>query len=352
MMRLMKCLTALALSLMLLTVSVGAAGKTSAFSDVPAEHWAAESIARCAECGLMQGIGGGQFGLGMEMSRAAYATTLCRLMGWASVTPEKGSFADNQDTTAWYYSAIETAYANGALTGESALCRPNDAITREEMAKMTVRALGFSLLSGEAEDDCPFADVSVARGYIALAYRMGIINGVSRYCFDPKANATREQAAAVLLRAYDRLHAPLTVTETADGSAPDGSVRAESITETSGSVPLSPRAPMERVYAAAVKAGEGGSVALCAVPLLQITRDGAVVEARDLTADELAAFLADSSMHSYRSARHASSCLYRTEKDGSVTVIWYESETDLAEKTALCRLLGIAEVCIVRGAAQ
>ena len=72
-----------------------------------------------------------------------------------------------------------------------------------------------------------------------------------------KKEATREQAAAVLLRTYDRLHAAIKVTEAADGSAPSGCVTAGSITEESGSVPVSPRAPMEEVYAAAVRAGEG-----------------------------------------------------------------------------------------------
>ena len=177
MMRLWRCLTALVLAL-LLTLSVGAAG-TAGFSDVPERHWAAQSIRRCAQTGLLQGVGGGRFGLGRTMTRAAYATALCRLMGWELVTPEKGSFTDNQDTAKWYYSAIETAYAHGALTGESRQCRPNDAITREEMAKMTVRALGLAVLSGAAADDCPFSDVSVAPGYVALAYRMGIIKGVS-----------------------------------------------------------------------------------------------------------------------------------------------------------------------------
>ena len=224
MMRLWRCLTALVLAL-LLTLSVGAAG-TAGFSDVPESHWAAQSIRRCAQTGLLQGVGGGRFGLGRTMTRAAYATALCRLMGWELVTPEKGSFTDNQDTAKWYYSAIETAYAHGALTGESRQCRPNDAITREEMAKMTVRALGLAVLSGAAADDCPFSDVSVAQGYVALAYRMGIIKGVSAYNFEPKKEATREQAAAVLLRTYDRLHATIKVTEAADGSAPSGCVTA------------------------------------------------------------------------------------------------------------------------------
>ena len=128
MMRLWRCLTALVLAL-LLTLSVGAAG-TAGFSDVPESHWAAQSIQRCVQTGLLQGVGGGRFGLGRTMTRAAYATALCRLMDWELVTPEKGSFTDNQNTAKWYYSAIETAYAHGALTGESRQCRPNDAITR------------------------------------------------------------------------------------------------------------------------------------------------------------------------------------------------------------------------------
>ena len=346
MMRLWRCLTALVLAL-LLTLSVGAAG-TAGFSDVPESHWAAQSIRRCAQTGLLQGVGGGRFALGRTMTRAAYATALCRLMGWELVTPEKGSFTDNQDTAKWYYSAIETAYAHGALTGESRRCRPNDAITREEMAKMTVRALGLAVLSGAAADDCPFSDVSVAQGYVALAYRMGIIKGVSAYNFEPKKEATREQAAAVLLRTYDRLHAAIKVTEAADGSAPSGCVTAGSITEESGSVPVSPRAPMEEVYAAAVRAGEGGSVALRAVPLLQVTRAGAVTDTRELTEGELIELLSEGTLRTHRSAQHESSCGYRTEKDGSVTVVWYESETDIAEKTELCRLLGIGNVYVLK----
>lgn len=66
----------------------------------------------------------------------------------------------------------------------------------------------------------------MAQGYVALAYRMGIIKGVSAYNFEPKKEATREQAAAVLLRTYDRLHAAIKVTEAADGSAPSGCVTA------------------------------------------------------------------------------------------------------------------------------
>ena len=50
------------------------------------------------------------------------------------VTPEAGSYTDNQDKSAWYYSAVETAYANGAITRQTDTFRPREPITREELA--------------------------------------------------------------------------------------------------------------------------------------------------------------------------------------------------------------------------
>lgn len=345
-MRHFKRWTAAALSAAMLTANVHAA-QTSSFSDVPSDHWAAQSVERCAQYGLIRGVGAGRFGLGEGMTRAAYATMLCRLMGWDMISPETGSFTDNQDTEEWYYSAIETAYRHGALTGESRLCRPNDPITREEAAKMTVRALGLTMLSGTAAEELPFTDVTVARGYVALAYHMGIMQGVSPHRFEPKGETAREQAAVILLRTYDRLHAQIQVSEGSDATPPEGSVTVQSITEESGSVPVSPRAPMEAVYDAAVQAGEGGSVTMRIVPLLQVTRNGAVTETRELTEGELLELLAEGTMREHRSAQHESSCIYRAEKDGSVTTVWYEDDEDVAKKVELCRLLGVKSVTVL-----
>ena len=211
-------LTALLLLAALMTATALAAN-ASGYSDVPDGHWAAQSVRRCTQLGLLQGVGGGKFGRGQEMTRAAYAAALCRLMGWQMLSPAKGSFDDNQNTAKWYYSAVETAAAHDAFPGHSRFCRPTDAITREEMAAMTVRALGYGVLAGIIADadaqpvqsdtlgfagltahigkNCPFADCTTNRGYIALAYRMGIMTGVNSKSFDPKATATREQAAAI-----------------------------------------------------------------------------------------------------------------------------------------------------------
>ena len=374
-------LTALLLAALLLTATALAAN-ASGYSDVPDGHWAAQSVRRCTQLGLLQGVGGGKFGRGQEMTRAAYAAALCRLMGWQMLSPAKGSFDDNQNTAKWYYSAVETAAAHDAFPGHSRLCRPTDAITREEMAAMTVRALGYGVLAGILADadaqpaqsgtsgfagltahigrNCPFADCTTNRGYIALAYRMGIMTGVNSKNFDPKATATREQAAAVLLRAYDRLHAGVSVRD-AHWVAAEGEpgaldvpgtdcIFSVSLTARRGEQSVSPRAAIEEVYAAAVLAGKGGSVLLSAEPLAQKTdKTGAVLEeAVALEDGQLEQLLADTKNTSlHRSTQYESSYLYH-KSGGTTLCVWYESEDDLALKTALCRMLGVKTVYILR----
>lgn len=211
---------------------------------------------------------------------------------------------------------------------------------------MTVRALGYSTLSGTVQDECPFTDVSTNPGYITLAWRMGLVVGMNLTTFAPKNDTTREQAAAVLLRAYNGLKAKVSVTSVS--AAPSGAVPVESLTGTSGAVPLSPRAAVEQVYDAAVKAGKGGSVVINAVPAAQSVKSGKVGALRELTQDELNAYLSDSTVQKARSNRFDSSYLLCKEKDGSTIVVWYESEADIAEKTELCALLGIKNVYVLK----
>lgn len=372
-----------ALSLLLALVlaaglSVPAAAAKKTYRDVPGGHWAEESIAACGEYGLLQGVGGGKFGLGTQMTRAAYMTALCRLMGWEMEKPARGSFQDNQDTAKWYYSAVETAAAHDVMAGHDRLCRPNDPITREEMASMTVRALGYAELAGTLYDadgqsaqadaagfagltarmgkNCPFTDCTTNRGYIALAYRMGIITGVNAKNFSPAATATREQAAAVLARAYEKLHAGISVkdahrTETGYDVADANCCAALSVTAPKGETAVSPRAPMEEVYAAAIDAGKGGSVLLIAEPIAQKVTGLGVVQEESVTLKDGAfdTMLADTKNTSFhRSAQYGSSYLHHRETNGTITCVWYESEEDIASKVDLCRLLGVKTVYILR----
>ncbi|MBE7004626.1 MAG: S-layer homology domain-containing protein [Ruminococcaceae bacterium] len=340
---------AVLLALLLLPLSALAEGSED-YDDVPPDNWAYESIMRATELGLVGGVAPGRFGFGQNVTRAQYAMMLCRLMGWTMVSPEKGSFSDNQDRDAWYYGAIETACANGVLLREvlGETCRPNEPLPREEMAAMTVRAMGFAelaqLLAGMVQNDCPFEDVTTNRGYITLAYHMSFMGGVSPKRFQPREASTREQAATVLLRVYDRLHASIKT-----GALPGGviGVQAASLEELGGRIPMCPRAPLEGVYEAAIKAGKGGTVVLNVAGLAVEVKDGAVQPALTLTPNELAIYRSEDESSVSRSSRYASSYLIHTVSQNDKVYVWFESEEDIALKVELCRMLGVAAVYTV-----
>ena len=194
-------------ALLLLCAAPASAGAAGRFADVPAGYWAAAEIERAVELGLFQGETATRFGVGHQMTRGAFAVVLCRFFGWELVKPAQGTYTDVQDTGAWYYSAVETAYAHGAITRQTETFRPGDAITREEMAVMLVRALGYGTIAGLAQElPMPFTDVRTNAGYIAMAYELGLVNGTSATTFSPDRTATREQTAVILMRLYDKLH--------------------------------------------------------------------------------------------------------------------------------------------------
>lgn len=176
------------------------------FRDVPDGHWAEDSISRCAELGFFQGTSAGVFGLGQSMTRCAAAVVLDRFFGWEDaefVLPYEDVPAD-----AWYAPALRAAYANGAVTAQSLQFRPADPITREELAVMLIRALGYGEIAGVAQDLLEtFTDLKSNPGYIAMARDLGLVSGIREDTFAPDRYATREQVAVILMRLYDKLQA-------------------------------------------------------------------------------------------------------------------------------------------------
>ena len=200
--RLLSCLALCAVLAGGLTVPAGAAG----FTDVPANHWAAGDIRRCAELGFFQGESATRFGLGHPMTRAAFTVVLSRFFGWETTTPTQSAYTD-VPVNAWYAGAVQAAYAHGAVTAQRAEFRPNDPITREELAVMLVRALGYGTIAGLAQDlPSAFQDVTTNTGYIIMAYDLDLTRGVSATSFAPSRAALREQVAVILVRLYDKLH--------------------------------------------------------------------------------------------------------------------------------------------------
>ena len=172
-----------------------------------AGHWAAPVIEKASAYGLMQGYPDGRFGVGENISRGEFVTLLCRMFAWGPLTPAEPTFPDCP-AKKWYTPYVEAAAVHGILDTELPF-RPLEPISREEMAVMLIRALGLDSLARSVTDpDLPFVDVTENLGYAALAYAIGMVGGVEgtdgNLNFLPHDSAPREQAAAMVVRVYER----------------------------------------------------------------------------------------------------------------------------------------------------
>lgn len=173
------------------------------FPDIPTGHWSEGFVSKARDYGLMKGVGDGLFGFNRSITRAEFATILCQMFEWDLKNPETPSFSDVAKGQ-WYYAFVETALSNDVMDKTTAFS-PNEPILREDMAAMLVRALGYgNLASKAAQYGHPFRDVSNQAGYIAIAYDIGMIKGTSPTTFAPKATATREEAATMLVQVYEK----------------------------------------------------------------------------------------------------------------------------------------------------
>jgi len=101
-----------------------------------------------------------------------------------------------------YFEAVETLNKLGIVTGyEDGTYKPEDGVTRAEMAAIVSRIQGFGDTAG-ANANTNFVDVPAshwASGYVASAASMGIINGYGDGNFGPEDNVLFEQAVKMVM---------------------------------------------------------------------------------------------------------------------------------------------------------
>ncbi len=179
----------------------GAIAPSQGFSDTSG-HWAETSIDRMADKGIIKGDNG-SFRPDANITRAELITMVARALKLTANGVDTG-FGDVA-ADSWYASYIKAALDKGIISADVAF-RPNDLVTREEMAKILASA--SAILAGETfaapEGELSFNDGHTVSGwatpYILYASQKGLMNGMEDGSFAPKANGTRAQVATVLDR--------------------------------------------------------------------------------------------------------------------------------------------------------
>ena len=179
----------------------------TSFNDVPKGHFFEEYIYKLKELNITNGIGNGSFGFDMDITRAEFLTFLVRLQGQEVDKGLNTEMFKDIKTDIWYYPYINMGLKNKTILSNEYTdgnFYPNKPITREEMAVMIVRAMNYdSMAEAVNNQTSQFEDVKQSVGYIELAKDFGIINGRSKVIFDPGAKATKQEAAAMLIRMYN-----------------------------------------------------------------------------------------------------------------------------------------------------
>ena len=311
-----------------------------AFSDTEG-HWAQADIDKARSYGLMEGYPDGRFGIGVNITRAEFVTILCRMFDWETVSPAAPSYIDC-GTGQWYYAAVETARAHDVMDGAGAF-RPLDYISREEMAVMLVRALGYGTLAGDLSAlSLPFDDVTTNRGYIAVAYDLGLINGYDGGKFRPDEAATREQAAVILARLYGRYHA--TSYLAGDGYTPLRVDHPEASVETP--VPTTPVEPFQDLYDT-LKAWQAAGTDMSTVAVVltdggvaTTTQGSRIVSTEEISRAEVEDYLERTNTKVYYA--EGDQCAYLVSNaNGRTVTVWYNDEAAMEAKLLLCRLFGV-----------
>ncbi|MNB80239.1 Pullulanase precursor [compost metagenome] len=109
------------------------------FADIPASHWASQAIKALSAKQIVTGVSASDFNPGTDVTRAEFTALLIRALGIEAAG--QTAFSDVK-ANAWYAPYVAAAVSQGIVSGRSAAqFAPEAAISREEMAAMLIRAL-------------------------------------------------------------------------------------------------------------------------------------------------------------------------------------------------------------------
>lgn len=177
-------------------------------------HWSQKDVEVLAGRNLVRGVNDLQFQPNRPITRAEMAALLVQMLSAdpgrdTGFTPLVSSFADVPQN-AWYFSSVEKAARYGLVKGSNNRFRPNEFVTREEMAVMLVNAMGLAdSAKADMAKGLTYADASGispwAAKFVALAAQKGVMRGDAAATFRPKGSASRAEAAVVILRVMEQM---------------------------------------------------------------------------------------------------------------------------------------------------
>lgn len=172
------------------------------FSDLPAGHWAGGAVKQLAARQLVQGVSLDRFEPKRAVTRAEFTAMLVRTLGITEAAAGT-AFADVQ-ADKWYAQAVSAAKQAGIVNGlTEGRFGPDNAITRQEMAAMLVRAYAYTTGTTSSAAAAAFPDTQDAPQWaktaIGQAVQLKLLQGQASGRFEPQQSGTRAESAQMIL---------------------------------------------------------------------------------------------------------------------------------------------------------
>jgi len=172
------------------------------FTDLAASHWAAEAIRTLQQRDLISGYPDGSFQPDKSISRAEVISILNKVLQLPDADASPSAFNDVTPRD-WFYGAVKNAVAASVVKGYGSSFKPNEPVSRQELAVMLVNALGktaeartWQTAHSSFSDDASIPEWS--RGFIQLAVQKGLLKGYPDNSFHPQGSATRAETCMMI----------------------------------------------------------------------------------------------------------------------------------------------------------
>ena len=171
------------------------------FTDVPKDHWAYEYILNLYREGCVNGKTDETFAPDEPVLREEFVKMICEFFNLKNGSRDV-EFAD-VDKTAWYYKYICSSCYFGICNGiGGGYFGIGDNISRQDAATIIYRVALLKQIELGGDSEVEFADASKIGDYAEAAVNAlsaaGILSGDTDGYFEPDAFATRAQVAKIL----------------------------------------------------------------------------------------------------------------------------------------------------------
>jgi len=168
--------------------------------------WARPFVLQAHQYGIMEGTSKTvpQFEPKKPVTRAEFAKILVQLLGDEPASGNEKIF-DDVPVNSWYYGYVAKAKEKGIVQGITATTfMPNKSISRQEMAIMIAKAMKWQANGGNVKFNDLNAAYKDAVPAIQAVVDQGVMTGYREGVFAPRDPVTREMAATVAVKVYEK----------------------------------------------------------------------------------------------------------------------------------------------------